>query len=97
VVFYKTSAVTYAVGKRLVAVQYLSMPNLLLNEPVFPEFVQHEATPERIAAAALSLARDAGLRDLVQSKLKEAVAMLGEPGASNRAASRIADLVVPRM
>ena len=50
VTLYKTSWITYQIGKRIVKVKWLTMPNILADEEVFPEFVQNAATPENIAA-----------------------------------------------
>lgn len=36
VALYKTSASNYQIGKRLITVQYMAMPNLIANEPLFP-------------------------------------------------------------
>jgi lipid-A-disaccharide synthase len=35
---------TYLIARQIVTVKYLSMPNLLADEPLFPEFIQHQAT-----------------------------------------------------
>jgi len=93
VVFYKTSLFTYVAGKQVVKVKYLAMPNLLANEPVFPEFVQADATPENISSAALELLRDTERRQQVKTKLAQVVSSLGRPGASRRAARAIARLL----
>ena len=55
VAFYKTSALTYAIGRQIVSVKYLAMPNILAGKALFPELIQHEATPRNIAGAALEL------------------------------------------
>jgi lipid-A-disaccharide synthase len=96
VVFYKTWAVTWAIGKRIVQVKWVAMPNLLANEEVFPEFLQNAATAENISAAALELMADTGRRNRVQAKLREIRASLGEAGASGRAAQEILKLLGPR-
>ena len=57
-VVYKTSAMTYAIGKRLVKVKYIGMVNLIAGREVCPEFIQHAATPEALAEAAGPLLRD---------------------------------------
>ena len=93
VVFYKTSPLTYLVGKQLVKVKYLAMPNLLAGEPLFPEFVQGAATAENLARAALELWRDEGRRARIKARLAEIVASLGPPGASRRAARAIVGLL----
>ena len=89
VVFYKTSTLTYVVGKQLVKVKYLAMPNLLADEAVYPEFVQGAATAENLAAATLALLEDPARYAQIKARLASIVAALGEPGASRRAAKAI--------
>jgi len=92
VAFYKTSWPTYWVGKRIIKVKWISMPNILADEELFPEFVQDAATPENLSAAAMGLLQDTVRRETVQSRLREIVASLGEPGAAARAARLVAAL-----
>jgi lipid-A-disaccharide synthase len=93
VAIYKTSWLTYAIGKQIVKVKYLAMPNILANEPVFPEFIQNAATAENIAEAASDLLQDKALRTKVVEKLGEIARSLGSPGASQRAAKAILSLI----
>lgn len=51
VVAYRTGAFSWAVLSRLVRTPYIALPNLLAGEPLVPEFLQHQATPETLAAA----------------------------------------------
>ena len=92
VTLYKTSWLTFQIGKRLVTVKSLTMPNLLAGEEVYPEFIQHFATPENIARAALELLSDESRRQKMKAQLEKIVASLGEPGAANRAAAAILSL-----
>ena len=92
VVFYKTSWPTYCIGKQLLNVPYIAMPNLLAGEAIFPEFIQHVATPENISRAALQLLRDETRRRGVKAELRKVVASLGPPGAATRAATAILSL-----
>jgi lipid-A-disaccharide synthase len=89
VTLYKTSWGTYQIGKRIVKVSSLTMPNILAGEPVFPEFIQDAATPEAIAAAALELLNDAARREAIRAKLGKIIASLGGAGACKRAADAI--------
>src|SRR5439155_11446793 len=57
VALYKSSWSNYQIGKRIVKVKWLAMPNILANEEIFPEFIQHAATPENISRAALEIGR----------------------------------------
>lgn len=93
VVMYKTSAMTYAIGKRIVKLKWIAMPNILADETVFPEFIQNEATAENIARAALEFLHDPARRTKVQARLGQITAALGAPGANQRAAEEILRLL----
>ncbi len=47
---YRTDALTYALGRLLVNVEFIGIANLLLGEPMYPEFIQGAATPAALAA-----------------------------------------------
>ena len=89
VTLYKTNWLTYEIGRRIVTVKSLTMPNILAGETVFPEFIQHDATPENIARAALDLLGSSSRREAVRAKLKTVLQSLGGPGACARAADLI--------
>jgi lipid-A-disaccharide synthase len=93
VALYRTSWTTYQVGKRIVTVKFLAMPNLLANEAIFPEFIQDAVTGKNLAAAALTLWRNESRRDYVKTVLERIITSLGGPGASDRAAAAILSLV----
>jgi lipid-A-disaccharide synthase len=89
VVLYKTSASTYFLGRRLIKVKHLAMPNLLAGQEVYPEFIQGAATPENIARASLELLNNRERRNVIKTQLRRVIESLGEPGASERAAKAI--------
>ena len=92
VTLYKTSWSTYQIGRFIVNVKWLTMPNILADEMIFPEFIQNDATPENLAAAALELLQNEPARSQIKSQLAKIVSSLGEPGASRRAAAAISSL-----
>ena len=92
VTLYKTSWLTYQIGRRIVTVKSLTMPNLLADEAIYPEFVQDAATPENIAGAALNLLQNEPRRAQIKKRLAEVIATLGGPGAPERAARAILSL-----
>ncbi len=55
IVVYKTSSLTYWVGRMLIRVDYLGMVNLVAGSGVCPEFIQHDAVPEKMAPVMLDL------------------------------------------
>jgi lipid-A-disaccharide synthase len=93
VTLYKTSWLTYEIGRRLVTVKSLTMPNIMASEEVYPEFIQKAATPENISAAALELLQNESRRVKIKSQLKQIIASLGKPGAPERAAEAILNLL----
>lgn len=94
VALYRTSWLTYFLGKQLVTVPYLSMPNLLAGRVVMPEFVQGDATPEAISESASAILQDPKRAEQMRSDLREVISGLGKPGASGRAAAAIVELAL---
>jgi lipid-A-disaccharide synthase len=47
---YRANPITYVLGRMLVQVEYLGIANLLLGEPMYPEYIQQAATPAALAA-----------------------------------------------
>jgi lipid-A-disaccharide synthase len=74
-------------------VKYLSMPNLLAGEAIYPELIQGRATAGNIAAAALELLADPARRAAIRAKLDLVIQSLGGPGAARRAAAAILKLI----
>jgi len=50
---YKTSFTHYWIGKKLVNLKYLALPNILANKEIVPEFIQKFATPTVLADTIL--------------------------------------------
>lgn len=47
---YRANPITYLLGRMLVQVEYLGIANLLLGEPMYPEYIQNAATPAALSA-----------------------------------------------
>lgn len=92
VALYRTSLLTYAVGRRIVTVKHLAMPNILAGGPVIPEFVQDMATPDRLAEAAIGYLQDPKRSAETRRRLLELASTLGGPGTADRAAGAIQGL-----
>jgi len=86
VLVYKVSWLTYIPGRLLIRVNYLGMPNILAGKEIVPEFIQKDATPERIAGAVWQLYSDEESRKSMVHEMDRVVTMLGEKGAGKRAA-----------
>jgi len=89
IVVYRVHPLTYAVGRRVVKVNYLSIINVMANEAVVPEFIQDNLEPSAVAQEGLELLNNPQRRDAMKRRVAQIVATLGEPGASKRAAEAI--------
>jgi lipid-A-disaccharide synthase len=83
-IVYRAHPLTYHIGRRLVRVPYLGIANLILGEPVYPEFIQQAARP-RCLARALATAADPARRAAAAAtadRLREALrAPVGDSAA----------------
>jgi lipid-A-disaccharide synthase len=93
VIVYRVSPLTFAVGRRLVRVEHVGMANLLAGERMFPELIQEDFTPARLAHEVLSLIQDPKRLAGVRRGLATVIRRLGGPGASRRAAQVAAELI----
>lgn len=53
VIAYRMSPITFQIARTLVKIPFIGLPNLLANEKLVPEFIQNEATPDRLALAII--------------------------------------------
>jgi len=89
IVVYKVNWFTYLVGRMVVKVNWLAMPNVIAGRAIVPEFIQHDARPERIATVARELLENTSKREAMRRELTAVVDSLGGAGASERAAGLI--------
>jgi len=96
VVVYRLAALTEWLGRHLLRLseadfRRVSLPNLILDEDLLPELLQHNATPDAVAAAIRTLL-DGPARARQLAGYRRLRARLGGPGAVDRAAARILEL-----
>lgn len=89
VVVYRTAAVTYWVGRRLVRVPHLGMVNLVAGREICPERLQEAMTPAALCAALHPLLDETPERTRALAGLEEVRARLGGGGAAQRAAQSV--------
>jgi lipid-A-disaccharide synthase len=90
VTFYKVSPLTWAAGRRLVKVPFLSMVNLIAERQIVPEFIQHEMTASHLTSAAEVLLSSTERADRMRAELGRVRALLTREGNPfERAASLI--------
>jgi lipid-A-disaccharide synthase len=96
VMVYRVSALTYLLGKPRVKVPRFAMVNLIAEEEVVPELVQHDFTAENVVARVKEIVPDGAPRARMLAglaKVKEKLRGTCEPGGQ-QAADRAAELIL---
>lgn len=91
VIAYRLNPLTVAVARRLITVRYVNLVNILLDQPLVPELLQENATPDRLEAALWPLLTDDTARAQQRAGLAQVGTLLGCGGAapSRRAADAV--------
>ena len=89
VVIYRMSPITYWIGKRLIQVDHIAMPNLIAGKGIVPELLQDECNAARIAAELDRYLGDPSHAESVRNALQAVSRKLGDPGVYARAAERV--------
>ena len=89
VILYRVSAGSYWLARWLVDVEHIGIVNILAGRRIVPEFIQQDATPEKVLPTALELIRDTPARVQMLADLDAVRRALGGGGASARAAREV--------
>ncbi len=92
VVAYRLAPLTWQVVRRMVKVPHVALPNLLAGEPLVPEYLQQDATPQALAGAVLEMLDDAARRERLQARFTELHERLRQ-GAAAQAAEVVLELL----
>lgn len=93
IIVYKVSALTWFIGKRVAKVRHLGLVNIVADKEVALEMLQDACEPEGLAAAALAIMRDPARVAAIKQDLGEVKEKMGGPGASERAALRVLEVL----
>jgi lipid-A-disaccharide synthase len=87
VVCYKANAISYAIAKRLIKIKYISLVNLIMDEAVVTELIQHELTAKNIIKELKLIEKETSKGRLEMKKSYQLLEeKLGSGGASNKVA-----------
>jgi lipid-A-disaccharide synthase len=95
IVVYRTSAASYAIGKRLVKVPWISLVNIVAGEAVVPELIQEQFHAARLEKEAAALLGSPGDLAKMRFALARVARQLGPPGGSERAADAVLEVLEP--
>lgn len=91
-IVYKMAPLSYAVARRLIRVPHIGLANIVAGRGVVREFIQHQASPERIAAEITALLTDDSYNRAVRSGLAAVQQRMGEGGCAPRVARMVLEL-----
>jgi len=86
VIVYKTSAITFFIGKNLVSLKHIGLVNIIPGKEIVREFLQGNAKPPLIAEEALRLLNDAKYYESMQHELSLIRQQLGDGNGSKNVA-----------
>lgn len=92
VIIYKVAALTYWLGRMLVKIPYISLPNIIAGRKVMPELLQTAVQPGIIAEEVLAFLQKETVKKQALQDLREVRERLGEAGAVERVAKVIIEV-----
>jgi len=93
VVAYRTSWLTYFLGKRIIKIERFSLPNILAGRDVVEELLQEEVIPERLARAGLKILEEGPSRTEYLRAGQEVLKTLQGDQASRLAAQKALETI----
>jgi lipid-A-disaccharide synthase len=91
VVCYKGGGLSFAIGKMLVNVKYISLVNLILDKPVVKELIQNDFSAANITVELKKLLNDSSYRNSILLEYEILKQQLGGAGASVRLAKYLVE------
>lgn len=91
IVCYKTSSLSYFLAKILVKVKFIALVNLICNKEVVKELIQEDFNTQEVVKELHRILDNKNKAQILHD-YKEMISLLGEEGASKRAAQAIIDL-----
>ena len=83
IICYKTNTLNYAILSRLVKTSFVGLPNLLLQEHVFPELIQNNLTPDLIVRSFSNISSEPEQYRTYLSKINDSMRGKGFEAAAN--------------
>lgn len=92
-IVYRLTALSYWLGRLLVRIPYIGLPNILAGRHVVREFIQHDATADNIAGEIARILRDRDYAETMRQALRQIRDELGEKNGAAKLAQLAADML----
>ena len=93
VIGYRVSPLSYLIGKKLIRIPHIGLVNVIADEVLVDEFIQRDFCVEKLLPAIKALLFHAERRKACIGRLEKVRQKLGQPGAADRTAQLIIDMV----
>ncbi len=93
VICYRLSVLTYWLGRLLVKIPFIGLPNIIAGEKIVQEYVQQDATSENLAQECLRLLEDKKYYQRVKKSLLDVKKRVGNGGGSANLAAWVEDIL----
>lgn len=95
VVCYSANALSIAIAKRFVGkrIKYISLPNLIADEPIVTELIQQDLNPQRLEEEFARITVQQDSRQQMLQGYARLHDLLGNAGASDRTAQEIINII----
>lgn len=93
IITYIVSPLTYWLGRLFITVPFIGMVNLIANKQIAKELIQTQVTPEAIAQEVFTFLQHPEQLEHLRLELRKIHQKLGKPGAAERAAAVILDIL----
>ena len=94
VLIYKVAPVTYGIGKLLVKIDHIGLPNIMAKRRIIPELLQGDVTPENVERELANILDHEAVYTQMKADLAQVKVELGAPGAVQRVADVIASVAM---
>lgn len=91
-ILYKVAPLSYAIGKRLIKIEFAGLANIVVGRGIVQEFIQDDAKPAAMCSEILRLLEDHDYIETMHRDLEEVRRLLGGPGCSERVATIAAEM-----
>lgn len=81
IIIYRVSLFSYILGKLLIKIPYIGLPNIIADNEVMPEFIQFNANPAKIVETTHQILKN---REKAVSALQKVKEKMGSPGTVQR-------------
>ena len=86
VIFHKVAALSYFILSRLVHLAHIGLVNIVPGKEIVKEFIQHDATPEKLSQETLRILDDKNYNRTMRDELAKLRELLGAGGGSKNVA-----------